>query len=96
METKSPLERAAEKLVATVEADWKSDVPFGSWHASEGERVLEESRSLLAAVQAGTLRDLLAGSTIPEFLGESWLGVHEKSYEQATALQGVASELFAV
>ena len=92
MTVDASLEQAAKQLQDAIQADWRQDVPFGGWLASEGERVKDNAQMLVEATQSGTLLKLLAGAAIREYLGLAWLEVHSKSYEQARLFETLAEQ----
>ena len=80
------------KLVAIIESEWKADLPSApSWFGPEGERVHENSKHLLALVEADDISSVLDYRSIFDYLGSAWLDCHSEAYKQTE----VVSELLA-
>jgi hypothetical protein len=88
----SQLEQAALLLAETIQADWEQDLPSSAWLGAEGETVRDNALTLVQAARSGTLHDVLGGVSIHAYLGQAWLDIHSKSYEQAHAFQALASQ----
>jgi len=81
------LEKAAILLAETIQADWEQDLGFGGWLGADGERVRDNALALVQAARSDTLHEVTGGASVHEYLGQSWLKIHSKSYEQADAFQ---------
>jgi len=88
----SAIEESAIQLLETVQAGWEEDILFSAWLGAEGERVRDNALALVRAAESHTIRSLLAGATVHEFLGLSWLEVHYKCYERADVLQALVAD----
>jgi len=71
---RSPLERAAGKLISAVQREWDAEV--GEPGAVVSEEVMHNSHDLLAAAKSGSLEATLRGRSITEFLGVAWVKRH--------------------
>lgn len=77
-----------QKLVFVVEAEIEADRPSApAWMVPEGERVLENAKTLFHAVKLGSEKELLCSGSVIQFLGESWLNCHGKAYTEAENLE---------
>jgi len=86
----SLLERAALLLADTVQTDWEYDLRLGGWLGADGERVRDNALALVQAIRSGTLHEVLGSTPVHEYLGQAWIEIHSKSYEQADAFQALA------
>jgi hypothetical protein len=89
MEVAPSIESTAVILRDSIQAELEYDTPFGGWLAAEGERVRDNANILVEAAHAKKLYDLLGAISVHDYLGESWLGVHSKSWEIADMLQAL-------
>ena len=88
----SQLEQAALLLAETIQTDWEQDLPSSTWLGAEGERVRDNALTLVQAARSGTLQKVLGGVSIHAYLGQAWLDLHSKSYEQANAFRAMTSQ----
>ena len=52
----------------------------------------DNALALVRSAQTGTLRAVLCGASVHEYLGDGWLGVHYKTNELADALQALVNQ----
>ena len=90
MNRNSEIEREAQRLVDIVRAELEHDTPMGpQWIVAEGERVLENAEAVVIAAQDNKHGILLAGGSLEEFLGVSWLGLCRVAHEQCERVQAL-------
>jgi hypothetical protein len=81
---------AAENLVAVIEAEWQRDLNGApEWFRIEGERVLDNAKTLLESIKAGRMADLLKDGNIHGYLGGGWMDTHGKAYDQMELLESL-------
>jgi hypothetical protein len=68
------LEAAAGQLISAIQKEWGNEA--GELSAPESEAVMHNSHNLLKAAKTNSIDSLLAGRSVAEFLGESWVGRH--------------------
>lgn len=68
------LEIAAGKLISAIQKEWGKEV--GESVADVSESVMNKGHDLLQAANAGEIRNLLAGRSVSEYIGELWLKSH--------------------
>ncbi len=86
----SEIEQEAQRLVDIVRAELEHDTPMGpQWIVAEGARVLENAQTFLISAREGKQAILLAGGSLEQFLGASWLGVCRVAYEQCERVQAL-------
>jgi len=85
-------ERLANDLIELVQANIEQDAPFGGWMVDEGQRVLGGAQSLLSAIRSGSVIALLNEISVIDYLGRSWLEVHNNCYSLADVLQSTFVE----
>jgi hypothetical protein len=73
---RSELEAAAGQLILAVQKEWESDFFEGS--GPENESVMGTCHELLQAAKANSIASLLAGRSVAQYLGESWVGRHPR------------------
>jgi hypothetical protein len=74
---RSELKKAAGKLVSAIQKEWSAEAGLDC--ASESEEILDQSHTLLQAVDGDSFdASVLNGSSIAQFLGESWVSRHPR------------------
>jgi hypothetical protein len=86
-------DRLANDLIELVQANIEQDAPFGGWMVDEGQRVLGGAQSLLSAIRSDSAIALLNKASVIDYLGRSWLEVHNDCHSLAEVLQSTFAEL---
>lgn len=91
---RTPLERAAGKLILAVQQQW--DAELGEPGAGVSEEVMHNSHDLISSAKDGSLQSVLRGSSVTDFLGRAWVRAHPqvqpaiKAFEEQMANSGHA------
>ena len=80
-------EKLANDLIGLVRANVEHDAPFGGWMVDEAQRVMSGAQALLSAIRSDSVIALLNGTSVIDYLGRSWLEVHDDCYSLADVLQ---------
>ena len=73
---RTKLEAVAGQLILAIQKEWEGEL--GEESARETEAIMHTSHDLLNAAKTNTLSSLLAGRSIAQFLGPSWVGRHPR------------------
>lgn len=72
---RSPLEKAAGKLIAAIQKEWVAEM--GSPTSGASEQVMHASHLLLQAASAsGSISSVVGTGSVSDFLGQSWVATH--------------------
>jgi hypothetical protein len=71
---RSPVERAAGKLIVAVQREWTEDM--GEPGADASEDAMHKCHTILDAARSGSLEQELCGRTIADYLGRAWVLRH--------------------
>lgn len=82
---RSELEAAAGQLILAVQKEWENDFFAGA--GPENEAVVGTCHELLQAAKASALDTLLAGRSVAQHLGESWVARHPSVIPAVKELQ---------
>jgi hypothetical protein len=82
---KSDIERAAGKLISSIQKEWGE--LLGDSGAEVSEEVMHNSHYLLGAASDGKLKEFLSGRTIEEYLGRHWVRAHPAVRPEIKTLQ---------
>ncbi len=75
MKNKTPLESAIGRLIVALQQEWSRHAGEGEvW--TESEAVMYRGHELLQHAKAGELAEFLNGTSIEEFLGQTWIKRH--------------------
>ena len=72
--SRTEVQRAAGKLTSAIQKVWGEEL--GEAGAKVSEEALHISHTILQACSAGSLNQALAGRTISEFIGQTWVHRH--------------------
>ena len=84
------LEAAAGKLILAIQKEWGEETGE-SWSA-KSEQVLDMSHDLLQAAKTGSIKEILGGGTVAEFLGKQWVDAHPEVWPYVQVLDNLAVE----
>jgi hypothetical protein len=88
---RTPLERAAGKLISAIQREWTAEL--GEPQADVSEAVMHESHSLLQAASAsGSIAGVIGQGSVSEFLGQAWVDAHPNVLLSIRALESVESD----
>lgn len=76
---KSALEKAAGKLISSIQKEWDNEL--GESVAEISEAVMDKGHELLLASKNGEVRSILCGLNVTQFLGELWVRRHPEVKE---------------
>ncbi len=82
---RTELERAAGKLISSIQSMWHDEA--GEPESADSEQVMHKSHGLLAAAIRGSLTSELGGSTVADYLGQSWVSAHPQVWPAIKALE---------
>jgi len=82
---RSELEAAAGRLISAIQKEWGAEA--GEESAPESEAIMHTSHGLLLAAKSHTLEAELAGLTVAQYLGESWVVRHPNVIAAVKELQ---------
>ena len=85
---KTELERSAGKLISAIQSVWHEEA--GEPESVESERVMHKSHGLLASATRGSLESELAGASVAEYLGSTWVSEHPQVWPAIEALEHAA------
>jgi hypothetical protein len=71
---KTPLERAAGKLISAIQKEWGEEV--GESTADVSESVMNRGHDLLKAAKDKEVSSVLIGQSVIQYLGEIWVRRH--------------------
>ena len=72
---RTPLEKAAGKLIAAIQKEWVEEM--GGPTSVASEQVMHASHSLLQAASAtGSISSVVGTGSVSDFLGQSWVDAH--------------------
>ena len=92
--TRAELEAAAGRLISAVQKEWNAEA--GEASASESESVMHTCHELLKSAKAQSLRTLLGGRTVAQFLGEAWVNRHPQVVPALREFQALIEDAHAV
>ena len=88
---RTPLEKAAGKLISAIQREWTAEL--GDPQADASEAVMHASHSLLQAASAsGSLAGVIGESSVSEFLGQAWVDGHPNVLPPIRALESAESD----
>ena len=88
---RTPLEKAAGKLISAIQREWTTEM--GDPQADASEAVMHASHSLLQAASApGSISGVIGKGSVSEFLGQVWVDAHPNVLPAIRALESCASE----
>jgi len=71
---KSPLEKAAGKLISAIQKEWGEEL--GESTAEVSEDVIGRGHDLLQAAKNNEVLNVLRGLSVTQYLGELWVHRH--------------------
>ena len=74
---KSKLEKAAGKLISSIQKEW--GLQIGEPSAEQSELVMNLAHDLLQARSAAAMREVLGSISVKEYLGVSWVQSHRST-----------------
>ncbi|MGQ0801041.1 MAG: hypothetical protein ACT4NL_13140 [Pseudomarimonas sp.] len=86
---RSAAERAAGKLISAIQHEWTLEA--GTAEADSTEAIMHSSHSLHQAVKLRALRELLAGRSVTEYLGQKWVSRHAAVQPTIQKLEAVVT-----
>jgi len=88
---RTPLEKAAGKLISAIQREWTAEL--GDPQADASEAVIHVSHSLLQAASAcGSISSVIGEGSVSRFLGQAWVDVHANVLPSIHALESVAAQ----
>jgi hypothetical protein len=88
---RTPLEKAAGKLISAIQREWTAEL--GEPEADASEAVMHASHSLLQAASAsGSISRVIGVGSVSEFLGQVWVDAHPNVLPAIHALEAYASD----
>jgi hypothetical protein len=83
---RTPLEKAAGKLISAVQREWTAEL--GDPQAETSETVMHASHSLLqAASSSGSIAGVIGKGSVAGFLGQAWIDAHPSVLPSKRALE---------
>ena len=82
---RTPLERAAGKLISAIQREWGAEAGESASYVSE--QVMSSAHKLLAAATSGSLEQILAGRPVSDYLGPLWVRRHPAVVSAIRALE---------
>lgn len=82
---KSPIEKAAGKLVSSIQKEWGKDL--GDSTARISEDVMGKGHVLLQASKNNEVFSVLDGLSVTQYLGASWVHRHPSVKEHIAAFE---------
>lgn len=82
---KSELQKAAGKLISTIQKEWGEEL--GNSNANFSERVMDAAHDILQAGSAEQARELLGALTVRQFLGDVWVQSHPEVIPAILAIE---------
>lgn len=87
---RTPLEKAAGKLISAIQREWMAEL--GDLQADASEAVMHASHELLQAASAfGSISSVIGGGSVSEFLGRVWVDAHPSVLPAIRSLEACAS-----
>lgn len=87
---RTEVERAAGELISVIQKVWGNEL--GNSGAKVSEEAMHISHEILQASKAGSLKALLAGRSISEYIGETWVRRHSGVRAAILALEKLMNE----
>jgi hypothetical protein len=88
---RTPLQKAAGKLISAIQREWTAEL--GEPEADATEAVMHASHSLLQAASAsGSIFRVIGAGSVSEFLGQVWVDAHPNVLPAIRALEACASD----
>ena len=87
---KNSLEKAAGKLISSIQREWGNET--GEPRAAISEDIMNKAHDILAAVKNNSLLELLNGATVTSFLGELWVKQHPNVSESINNFESLINE----
>lgn len=72
--SRTPLQRAAGKLISAIQKEWGAEL--GSDLANATEEVLSRSHAFIQAADANAIQALLGGQSVEQHLDDMWVRTH--------------------
>ena len=73
---KTPLEKAAGKLISSIQKEWGEEVELGNSSADISEDVMNKGHDLLRAAKNKEVNTVLGDLNVTQYLGELWVRRH--------------------
>ncbi len=71
---KSEIEKAAGKLISTIQKEWGNEL--GEPYAEVSEEVMNIAHDFLQAKTVDKIKEVLGSQTVSQYLGEDWVQTH--------------------
>ncbi len=82
---KTPIEKAAGKLISAIQKEWGKEL--GESTTEVNEDVIGKGHNLLKAAKNDEVTSVLRGLSVAQYLGELWVRRHPKVIEYITAFE---------
>jgi hypothetical protein len=88
---RTPLEKAAGKLISAIQREWIEELSDPQAHGSE--EVMHASHSLLQAASAsGPIGGVIGQGSVAAFLGQAWVDANPSVLPSVRALESAESD----
>jgi len=88
--TRTELERAAGKLISAIQKQWIAKA--GEPGSAVSEEAMHNCQYLLAASKDGTLKAVLRGGSVADFIGRAWVQRHPEVRPAILVLEAQLAE----
>lgn len=84
---RTQLEETLGKLISAIQKEWGAEL--GEPHSTFSEDVMNKAHELLIARSPESMRKVLNGLSVQQFLGEVWLRKHPKVKYYVDAVEAI-------
>ncbi len=79
---KSLSQKAAGKLISSIQKEWGNELGLDSKEADISESVMDLAHEILQAKTADSMQELMGARSVHQYLGEIWIKNHPSAQNQ--------------